>query len=207
LSRSGIESISVGAAQPCGQAGRSAGPIEDFLGSAQVFALALVNVLEARILREVAGTQLTSPQMKVLKLVAQARVKSIGDIAKVLGVSDPAASKTVDRLVRRKLVRRTESEADRRANQLALTASGSRIIAEYEAARNRRLAQIFREVPPEDLEKTAALLDRVAASIVTHAQNPEEVCLQCGVYLKERCLIQDVASRACSYRTRADRKE
>ena len=151
MSRSGTDSISVDAAQPRGQAGRSAGPIEDFLGSAQVFALALVNVLEARILREVAGTQLTSPQMKVLKLVAQ-RV-SIGDIAKVLGVSDPAASKTVDRLVRRKLVRRTESEADRRANQLALTAPGSRIIAEYEAARNRRLAQVSGKSRPKTLKR------------------------------------------------------
>jgi DNA-binding MarR family transcriptional regulator len=171
-----------------------------------VFSLALTNVLEAKILQEV-GAELTAPQMKVLKLIAQSQAQTIGDVATFLGVSDAAASKTVDRLVRRKLVRRTEREADRRANELALTAAGARIVAEYASARNRRLAQVFREVAPEALEKTALLLDRIATSIVTHTTNPEEVCLQCGVYLKERCLLQDVARRTCSYRKRAERRE
>jgi hypothetical protein len=47
------------------------------------------------------------------------------------------------------------------------------------------------------------LLDRIAASIVTNTTNPEEVCLQCEVYLKERCLLQEVARRTCSYRRRS----
>ena len=101
----------------------AASAIEEFLGSTHVFSLALTNVLEARILREVADAQLTAPQMKVLKLIAQSQAQTIGDVATFLGVSDAAASKTVDRLVRRKLVKRTEREADRRANELGLTAT------------------------------------------------------------------------------------
>ncbi len=190
-----------------GEVREAAGAIEEFLGSTHVFALALRNVLEAEILREVAGAKLTAPQMKVLKLIAQSHVQTIGEVADFLGVSDAAASKTVDRLVRRKLVRRTEREADRRATELALTSAGNRIMAEYTSERNRRLAKVFREVPPEDLERTALLLDRIAASIVNQTAHPEEVCLQCGVYLKERCLLQEVARRTCSYRKRAERRD
>ncbi len=180
--------------------------IEEFLGSTHVFGLALQNVLEARTLREVAGAQLTSAQIRVLKLIAQARAQTIGDVAAFLGVSDPAASKTVDRLVRQKLVRRTEREADRRASELALSAEGRRIIAEYEEARNRKLAEVFREVPADELEKTAALLERVASAIVAHVAGSEKVCLQCGLYLKEKCLLQQ-AQRPCIYRQRAGRRE
>jgi DNA-binding MarR family transcriptional regulator len=172
--------------------------IEEFLGSAYIFAVALGNVLEADILREVVGAQLTSAQIRVLKLIARGQTRSVGDVAKLLGVSNPAASQTVDRLVRRKLVRRTERETDRRANELELTAAASRILAEYEDERGRRLEQVFREVPLEDLRKTALLLDQVAASIVTHSVNPEEVCLHCEVYLQERCPLREVSNRTCS---------
>jgi DNA-binding MarR family transcriptional regulator len=186
--------------------GEAVQAIEEFLGSTHIFGLALENMLEARILREVAGSELTAAQIRVLKLIAQARARTIGDVASFLGVSDPAASKTVDRLVKRKLVERTERAADRRANELALTATGQSVIAVYENVRNRKLAEVFEEVPAEDLEKTAALLERVAASIVTHTPGAEKVCLQCGIYLKERCLLQQ-SPFPCAYRKRCGRRE
>ena len=172
--------------------------IEEFLGSAYIFAAAVGNVLEADILREVAGARLTSSQIRVLKLIARGQTRSVGDVAKLLGVSNPAASQAVDRLVRRKLVRRTERETDRRANELELTAAARRILAEYGNERGRRLEQVFREVRPEDLWRTALLLDQVAASIVTHSMNPGEVCLHCEVYSEERCPLREVSNRMCS---------
>jgi DNA-binding MarR family transcriptional regulator len=181
------------------------GVIEEFLGSTHVFALALQNVLEARILSEVAGAELTAAQIRVLKLIGDARAQTIGDVANFLGVSDPAASKTVDRLVRRKLVLRTEREADRRASELALTEAGRALVGEYECARSRKLAEVFQEVPFADLERTAALLDRVARSIITHTPGAGRVCLQCGIYLKARCLMQQ-SQVSCPYRERAARR-
>ncbi|MGE5648466.1 MAG: MarR family winged helix-turn-helix transcriptional regulator [Acidobacteriota bacterium] len=150
----------------------TASAIEEFLGTTHVFALALTNLLEASILREIAGAQLTGAQMKALKLIARAEAQTIGDVAAFLGVSDAAASKTVDRLVRRRLVRRTEREQDRRANELALTTAGTRIISQYEAVRERRLAEVFREVPSKELEKAASLLGRIAENIAQAAGVP-----------------------------------
>src|SRR3990172_12073019 len=113
--------------------------VNDFLGSTQVFATALNDVILEKLLREVAGEQLTLSQFKLLKLVANTDAHSIGDVAAFLGVSNAAASKAVDKLVRRGLLLRSEGEPDRRAIQLSLTKSSRRLLADYDALRNRQL--------------------------------------------------------------------
>lgn len=176
--------------------------IEDFLGSTHTFALALADVMEGRLLRETTQGQLTSAQIKLLKLIEQADGQTVGDVASFLGVSNAAASKIVNRLVRRSFLKRGEAATDRRTSELGLTAAGRQLLGEYETARRRRLTQVFREFSAEELQHTAQVLDQLAGSIVTHSANPEEVCLQCGVYFKERCLLQELMRRDCQYRQR-----
>lgn len=178
--------------------------IEDFLGSAHMFALALSSVLEARLLADTTQGRLTPPQLRVLKLIASAEGQTVGGVASFLGTSNAAASKILERLVRRKLLRRTEAAADRRSSTLSLTAAGRHLLAGYQGARARLLHQAFGEVNADDLARAAAVLDHVAAGIVTHSSDPEQVCLQCGIYFKERCLIQEVVRRSCRYRERKD---
>ncbi len=184
----------------------TSGLIEKFLGSTHIFALALNDVLEDNLLRDVAAGQLTPAQMKVLKLVSQAKNPTVGDVAAFLAVSNAAASKAVDRLVRRNFLRRMEGKEDRRASELAVTASGRRVLAEFEAARRRWLAQVFRRISAEHLELTAGVLYELASSIVATSANPEEACLQCGVYFKDRCLLHDAVRGTCQYRQRKSRQ-
>jgi DNA-binding MarR family transcriptional regulator len=180
--------------------------IENFLGSTHVFALALTHVLEETLLREVAAGQLTPAQMKVLKLTSQANEPTVGDVASFLGVSDAAASKAIDRLVRRGFLKRAAGKDDRRASELAVTPAGQCMLAAFETVRSRRLAEVFERYSPEELHRSAKLLDHLAASIVATSANPAEVCLQCGVYFKERCLIHDATSQSCHYRQRKSRQ-
>jgi DNA-binding MarR family transcriptional regulator len=155
--------------------------------------------LEDRLLREVAGRKLGFSQLKLLIFVAHTNERTVGDVAAFLGVSKPAASQAVDRLVRRKWLRRTEGEADRRFAKLSLTDSGRRLLSSYEAVKARKLEKIFRGFSAADLRHTADLLDRVSAQIVNHSAKPEEVCLQCGVYFRERCLLRTLVGRNCFY--------
>jgi len=172
---------------------------KDFLGSAHVLATALRDVMERRLLQEVVGRQVSVSQLKLLTLAAHTNAHTIGDVAAFLGVSKAAASQTVDKLVRRKWLRRTEKEADRRAASLSLTESGRRLVAKYERARAEKLAKVFRDFSTGDLRRTADLLDRVSAGIVNHSAKPEEVCLQCGIYFRERCLLRNLIGRTCFY--------
>ncbi len=185
---------------------RSAELINDFLGSAQVFASAITQVVEQKLLRQVAGEGLTLSQFKLLKLVAETDAHSIGAVASFLGVSNAAASKAVDKLVRRDLLLRTEGEADRRAIQLSLTATSRRLLAAYTAAKNRKLARIFRAFAPQALFRTTQVLDRLSAGIVDHRADPKELCLQCGIYFRKNCPLRRLVGRQCFYELRRGRE-
>ena len=121
-------------------------------------------------------------------------------------MTSTAASKAVDKLVRRMLLRRTEGEADRRSSQLSLTTPGRELLAAYYAARSQKLEQIFGECSPEQLRATRDLLDRLSAVIVDHTAEPEELCLQCGIYFREWCPVREHTRRTCLYQRHKARK-
>ena len=112
--------------------------INDFLASMHIFSSA-INELMVSQLHDELGGELTIPQLKTLKLIARTETESITEIAAFLGVSNAAASKAVDRLVRRGLVERIESTDDRRATRLSLTVKGTFLLKRYEDAQTRVL--------------------------------------------------------------------
>jgi DNA-binding MarR family transcriptional regulator len=179
----------------------------DFLGSAHVFATAVRDVMEEKLLHQVAGKRASLPQLKLLTLVAGTDTHTIGDVAAFLGVSKAAAGQTVEKLVRRRWLRRTVEKTDRRTAKLWLTESGRRLLAEYESARNEKLARVFRGFPDKELRRMADLLDRISTEIVNHTTKPEEICLQCGIYFRERCLLRNVMGRTCFYQKHRDLRE
>jgi DNA-binding MarR family transcriptional regulator len=178
----------------------------ELLGSVQVFSSAMRDVLEEKLLRETARGRLTFSRLKLLKLVAFTNSHTIGDVAAFLGVSNAAASKAVDKLVRRRLLRRTEARADRRASELSLTGEGRRLLSAYEAARDQKLTEIFSACVPEQLYGTVATLDRLSANIVDHTANPQELCFQCGIYFREKCRLRELVRRTCFYQKHKARK-
>ena len=180
--------------------------VEEFLGSTHIFVLALTHVLEETLLRDVASGQLTPAQMKLLKLISQAQGPTVGDVATFMGVSNAAASKAIDRLVRRGFLKRAAGRSDRRASELVVTPSGQCMLSAFETVRSRRLAEVFDRFSPLELSRTAELLDQLAATIVATSASPGDVCLQCGVYFKDRCLLHDAGSKNCQYRERKTRQ-
>jgi DNA-binding MarR family transcriptional regulator len=176
--------------------------IYDFLCSARVFARAVRDVIEADVLREVANGKLTMPHLKLLYLVAQTDSVTIGDAATFLGVSSPAASKTVEKLVRRRLLRRSDIRDDRRSSELSLTEQGRRILETYEKARNKKAADIFSQYSPEVLRETAEVLDHLASGIANRGGEIKEgdICLQCEIYFRPDCRFGRFGNRNCYYK-------
>jgi len=156
--------------------------IAELLGSAHVFAAAIRHVMEDKVLRSVAGEKASWARLKVLKLLSIGETQTVGDIAVFLGVSAAAASKTVDKLVRRGYVERTEDAQDRRAAQLLLTASGRKMLSDYERERNTRMTKAFADYSPADIRKATEILDRLSNAVMHHSSHPEKTCLHCGVY-------------------------
>jgi DNA-binding MarR family transcriptional regulator len=93
-----------------------------------------------RVVEALNAQQLSLTQMKALSMLdhdadADAAELSIKELGTCLTLSLPAASRTIDSLLQRGLVTRTEDPADRRIKRLAITAEGREVLRALEAAR------------------------------------------------------------------------
>ena len=174
------------------------GIINDFLGSVRILSTTIDEWMEEELL-EATNNRVTPSQLRVLKLVARTNARRIGDVADFLAVSNAAASKAVDRLVRRGLVLRAESAADRRAVELSLTQEGRMLLAQYEAVTNRVLREVFGSLPQDQLEQTAEFLDQLSTRMVREGRTREGICLRCGIHFRDRCLLRETVGRSCYF--------
>ncbi|NIR43608.1 MAG: MarR family transcriptional regulator [Gemmatimonadetes bacterium] len=179
--------------------------IQDLLGSAHIFSTAVNDLMEKR-LHAVTGEQLTFSQLKLLKLVARAEAYNISEVAAFLGVSNAAASKGVDRLVRRGLLTRHEAEGDRRAVQLGLTAEGEHLLGEYERVLEEALEEVFGAFTEDGLQQTAEQLDRLSVRLVGEDADAEERCFRCSIFFREKCLLRAQEGRTCHFHLQRHRK-
>ena len=171
----------------------------EFLSSARVFAWSVREVIERSVLREVAGSNFTFSQLKLLYLVAHTDTLNISDAAAFLGVSAAAASKAVDKLVRRRLLRRAETQEDRRTSRLSLTETSRRLMDTYLSARDRRAEAVFSHFSAEELRRTSEVLDRLAGAITSSGADPSAVCMQCEIYFRDECRFKKYGQRNCFY--------
>jgi DNA-binding MarR family transcriptional regulator len=178
--------------------------IQDVLGSAHIFSSAVNDLMQDR-LHAAIGEQLTFSQLKLAKLIARAEAYNISQVATFLNVSNAAASKAVDRLVRRGLLRRSEAEADRRAVELALTDEGQRLLDEYEKVTRETLEEVFSGISADGLRRTADLLDQLSISLVDRDDGEEEACFRCGIYFRDKCLLRAKRHQTCHFHPRGAR--
>ena len=181
-------------------------PLDDFLGSIHVFLSTLDELIEEALLREVLNGEVTRSQLRLIRLVSMADTHTIGDVSAFLGISNAAASKAVEKLVHHMFLQRTEA-ADRRAINLSLTGSGRRVLAIYDEEKKKRLADIFRDFPSDELCRVAEMLDGFSSRILEHNEASDRICLKCGLYFREKCLMRNLLSRKCFYHRQKDRSE
>ncbi len=179
------------------------GLINDFLGSVRILSTTIDEWMEQE-LREVTDNRVTPSQLKVLKLVARTNARRIGDVADFLAVSNAAASKAVDRLVRRGLLRRQEAAADRRAVELSLTTEGRTLLAQYEAATSQVLKSLFGGLDPDQLTETARFLDQLSTEVVKTGRVREGICLRCGIHFRDRCILRQSVGKNCYFHLHKD---
>jgi DNA-binding MarR family transcriptional regulator len=98
--------------------------------------------------------ELTLTQIKLLhNLEDPERVLTLKEAAELVHISLPAASRTVDDLVRRGFAERHEDAEDRRMKRVSLTDSGRQVIHRLNAARLTGLEQFTQNLT--DTERTA----------------------------------------------------
>ncbi|MFO7768134.1 MAG: MarR family transcriptional regulator [bacterium] len=170
------------------------------LRSSHIFSAVVREVLEENLIRDTTNLPLTLSQFHLLKLLSIDGQHQVGEVADFLGMSPPAASKNIEKLVRLGLLDRKRSEGDRRALLLSVTSRGRRLVIRYEELKAARLYPLLDQFAPQDIEALAHLLERFILALCGLDTLSDGVCLRCGAYLQDDCVV-GVIQGGCPYRS------
>lgn len=154
-----------------------------------IFARLITRTLTLRLLEEVGRGVITWPQWEALTYVRRHEGCSVSQLANGLSVSQPAATKLVDRLVLKGYVIREENPADRRACRISASKVGAELVDCVRSERQQRFYALIRQM---DNDKQAALINGLSAfleKVLTDADTLSEVCLHCGDEHEPECLV------------------
>jgi len=113
--------------------------------------------------RQSARGPVTFAQMRVLWILEMRGPITLGTMAEALGISRPAVTELVERLVMGRYLRRTPSRDDRRQAILDLLPAGRRILAEHAARRQERFRKLHKVLGRGDIEDMARALETLNA--------------------------------------------
>jgi DNA-binding MarR family transcriptional regulator len=111
-----------------------------------------------------AAEETTIAQYRALVVLASRGPQRLVDLAAALDVTPSTAGRMGDRLVRKGLIRRQRSRADRRSVQVSITAAGRAVVDQATARRRELLAQILGKLPAGQQAAVASALDAFAAA-------------------------------------------
>ncbi len=172
------------------------------LRSTHIFASAVREVLELKLIREASSVPLTLSQFHLVKLMFLNGRHQVGEVADFLGVSPPAATKNIDKLEAHGLVVRAPSSGDRRATLLSVSPKGRRLVRRYEELKTARLSPVLARFRPEELEQLSRLLERFSLLLLEKELRREGdgVCLRCDAYIQSGCPVGQLRG-GCPYQS------
>ena len=104
----------------------------------------------------------TLPRFDVMAALYRRREGvTMGELSRMLLVSNGNATAVVDRLEAEALVLRTPSEADRRTVNVALTAEGLRAFETMAEGHEAEVARLFAGLSEDDLDQMTTILKRM----------------------------------------------
>jgi DNA-binding MarR family transcriptional regulator len=144
---------------------------EDFLLSFDAFAQAVRRARGAPA-QDRPGA-LTLSQYALLQALSGTEAARVRDLATDAGIAPSTATRILDALERRAIVRRTRSVEDRRGVTVTLTDLGRETLSRQDAWVRGRQRAFYDELPPTERALVSDLLVRLAALIDKLAAGPE----------------------------------
>jgi DNA-binding MarR family transcriptional regulator len=109
-----------------------------------------------------AGEEVTLTQYRSLVVLASRGPQGVATLAEAVAVTPPTASRLVERLVKKGLVRRRTDRHDRRQVRIALTESGRHLIDAVSTRRRQEIATLLDAVAPETQRSVVVALSQLA---------------------------------------------
>ena len=138
---------------------------------------------------------ITASQLQALRFLSGYEAPLMGEVAHGLRISLPAATKAIDRLVKKSLVGREEDPSDRRVVRIRLTQKGRELVNKVTDQRTSRLEHIMDAMSSEDKAHLVRGMEGFVRSAIVDESIITELCLHCGEDHSDDCLIKDELMR------------
>ncbi len=142
----------------------------------QVFSGRMVELIP-RMMREITRREsnylsrgkISLPQLSVLGHLARKEDCPMHELAQVLGVTRPAATGLVDRLIHQGLASRRGDSKDRRVVRVNLTAKGRKVLSTIWEQKRRVIAQVFGRLSAADRAHYLSTIEKVVKILAEEA--------------------------------------
>jgi DNA-binding MarR family transcriptional regulator len=104
------------------------------------------------------GAGLSVPQLRALLYVNRNEGAALGSLAEHLGLTPPSTSRLVEELVKRRLLERGTSTADRRRIRLVVSPAGKLLLEAVLRETHGRLSAALSRLSAEDLQSISAAM-------------------------------------------------
>ena len=105
--------------------------------------------------------ELTLIQMHYLEMISALVNPNLTELAAAMKLTKPTITVLVDKLIEKELVRKVQSDADRRNTHLHLTERGKLINQMHEYAHRRMAEEIEKKINGEEVVQLARLLEKI----------------------------------------------
>lgn len=126
--------------------------------------------------------QVTSAQCHVLLQIDEDKETTVSDLAGTLHLDASTVSRTVDGLVRAKLVKRAENPADRRSIVLHTTDKGRKLCNDINSEADAFFAKKINRIPAKEWPAVLKSFETLvrALSDPKHERRQSSACCDCG---------------------------
>ncbi len=154
-----------------------------------IFTKIMLKTMTVGLLAEMPEGEITMAQLQALKHIAQHGSCTIGSLAEGLGVTQPAATMLVDRVVKRGLVEREPGREDRRQAEVSLSRRAKHLVRRAESERAERLSKVLDLMTPDEREQFLESLQRFVGAALKLESAVDEACLRCGIEHRTACVV------------------
>ncbi|MEW6399827.1 MAG: MarR family transcriptional regulator, partial [Bacillota bacterium] len=138
------------------------------------------------------NARISASQLACLHYLGTHPGSTVTDVAGGLRISNPAATKLVDRLEAHGLVVRLPRTGDRRQVRPALTPRGRETLVEATRKRDLALRRVLERMDPEARRALEAGLRGFLEAALQEPADLERVCLQCGTEHVPWCPLNEL---------------
>jgi DNA-binding MarR family transcriptional regulator len=148
----------------------------------------ILQVNEVSFLKQSTSLPLSTRQFEILKILFNTGPCTVSDLSLFLSISKPATSKSVNNLVKYKLVQRDVPPLDRRKILVKILPEGMNIVRQYTTMVHEQSARILKLFSEKELTLFETVLQKyIRALLEEYRHETDIICLNCQSRFLDDC--------------------